>query len=91
VPDQGSFRDGASPPYSACEPADPDETGFLVFCPELEISSQGETLEECFSAIEDAATVFVETLVFTGGLADHLNAASCQSTEMTALVRRCPA
>jgi predicted RNase H-like HicB family nuclease len=42
------------------EPA--EEGGFVSLCPMLGIASQGETVEEAFKSIEEAAIEFLNTL-----------------------------
>jgi predicted RNase H-like HicB family nuclease len=39
-----------------------DEGGFTVYCPELDIYTQGETEEECISNIREAAELHLEEL-----------------------------
>jgi len=55
------------------DPADEDERGFVVFCPELGISSQGDTIEEASQAIREAAQEFLESLAGSGDLSRFLS------------------
>ena len=43
-----------------------EEGGFSVYCPELDIYTQGETEEECLADLKEAAELHLEE---TGGLA----------------------
>ena len=43
-----------------------EEGGFSVYCPELDIYTQGETEEECLANLKEAAELHLEE---TGGLA----------------------
>lgn len=43
-----------------------EEGGFSVYCPELDIYTQGETEEECLANMREAAELHLEE---TGGLA----------------------
>jgi antitoxin HicB len=51
---------------------EPDErTGsnlacFLVYCPTLDITSEGDTVEEALANIKEAIELYVETLVASG-------------------------
>jgi predicted RNase H-like HicB family nuclease len=55
------------------EPGEQDEGGFVAFCPELGISSQGEDLDETQANIIDAIVEFLTTLSDTGDLVPFLN------------------
>ena len=39
-----------------------DVGGFTVYCPELDIYTQGETEEECLANLQEAAELHVETV-----------------------------
>lgn len=39
-----------------------DEGGFVVYCPELDITTEGETVEEAMEMLQDAATGYVEVV-----------------------------
>jgi predicted RNase H-like HicB family nuclease len=52
--------------------ADEDETGFVAFCPELGLSSEGETVDEALTNIGEAVEEFLETLSETGDLEEFL-------------------
>lgn len=39
-----------------------DEGGFSVYCPELDIYTQGETEEECLANLREAAELHLEEL-----------------------------
>lgn len=43
-----------------------DEGGFTVYCPELDIYTQGETEEECVENLREAAELHLEELGSTG-------------------------
>jgi predicted RNase H-like HicB family nuclease len=55
------------------EPAEEDETGFVAYCPELGISSQGETLNEALRNIHEAVAEVVQALEETGDLVAFLH------------------
>jgi predicted RNase H-like HicB family nuclease len=38
------------------------EGGYIVYCPELDITSEGETVEEALVMIKDAATGYTEVV-----------------------------
>lgn len=38
------------------------EGGYIVYCPELDITTEGETAEEAFAMIKDAATGYIEVV-----------------------------
>lgn len=38
------------------------EGGYIVYCPELDITSEGETVEEALAMIKDAATSYTEVV-----------------------------
>ncbi len=38
------------------------EGGFVVYCPELDITTEGETTEEAIAMLKDAATGYVEVV-----------------------------
>ena len=54
------------------ERADEDETGFVAFCPELGLSSEGETVDEALANIGEAVEEFLATLGDTGDLQTYL-------------------
>lgn len=39
-----------------------EEGGYVVYCPELDITTEGETVEEALEMIKDAATGYVEVV-----------------------------
>jgi len=39
-----------------------EEGGYVVYCPELDITSEGETVEEAIAMIKDAASGYVEVV-----------------------------
>lgn len=41
-----------------------DEGGFTVYCPELDIYTQGETEDECVSNLKEAALLHIEEIGF---------------------------
>ena len=43
-----------------------EEGGFTVYCPELDIYTQGETEEECLENLREAAALHLEELGFKG-------------------------
>jgi predicted RNase H-like HicB family nuclease len=40
-----------------------EEGGFSVYCPELDIFTQGDTEEECLANIQEAAELHLEKLL----------------------------
>lgn len=54
------------------------EGGYVVYCPELDITSEGETVEEALAMIRDAATGYIEVVGFArsalGATSKQLNA-----------------
>lgn len=38
----------------------PEEGGFVVRCPELDVTTEGDTFEEAIGFLEDAVTAYVE-------------------------------
>ncbi len=38
---------------------DEEEGGYSVYCPELDIYTQGETIEECMSNLQEAAVGYI--------------------------------
>lgn len=38
------------------------EGGFVVYCPELDITTEGEPTEEAIAMLKDAATAYVEVV-----------------------------
>jgi predicted RNase H-like HicB family nuclease len=54
------------------ERADEDETGFVSFCPELGLSSEGETVDEALSNIGMAVEEFLASITETGDLQTFL-------------------
>ena len=41
---------------------DEDEGGFSVFCPELDIYTQGESVDECVRNLQEAATGYINVV-----------------------------
>ena len=41
---------------------DEDEGGFTVFCPELDIYTQGENVDECVRNLQEAATGYIKVV-----------------------------
>lgn len=39
-----------------------EEGGFVVYCPELDITTEGDTVEEAMKMLQDAATGYVEVV-----------------------------
>lgn len=39
-----------------------EEGGFVVYCPELDITTEGETIEEALDMLKDAAAGYVEVV-----------------------------
>lgn len=39
-----------------------EEGGYVVYCPELDITTEGETVEEAIAMIKDAASGYVEVV-----------------------------
>ncbi len=39
-----------------------EEGGYVVYCPELDITSEGETAEEAIAMIKDAASGYIEVV-----------------------------
>jgi predicted RNase H-like HicB family nuclease len=37
-----------------------EEGGYVVYCPELDITTEGDTIEEAIEMIKDAATGYIE-------------------------------
>ena len=52
----------------------PDEEGYIALCPELDVASQGDTIEEALSNIKEAVTEFLDTLADFGEDEDYLKA-----------------
>jgi predicted RNase H-like HicB family nuclease len=52
--------------------ADEDESGFVAFCPDLGLSSEGETVDEALTNITEAVEEFLATLTETGDLQTFL-------------------
>ena len=46
--------------------------GFVVYCPDLDIATQGETQEEALTNIHDAIAMFIDTLKELGDLDAYL-------------------
>jgi predicted RNase H-like HicB family nuclease len=44
------------------DPGAPDEQGYVAYCPELDIASQGEDVTEALQNIKDAALIFLASL-----------------------------
>ena len=41
---------------------DEDDGGYSVYCPELDIFTQGETIEECIGNLQEAATGYINVV-----------------------------
>ncbi|OGQ94497.1 MAG: hypothetical protein A2521_15110 [Deltaproteobacteria bacterium RIFOXYD12_FULL_57_12] len=39
-----------------------EEGGYIVYCPELDITTEGETVDEALAMIKDAATGYIEVV-----------------------------
>lgn len=39
-----------------------EEGGYVVYCPELDITTEGETVEEAVYMLKDAATGYIEVV-----------------------------
>ncbi len=39
-----------------------EEGGYIVYCPELDITTEGETIEEAIEMIKDAAKGYIEVV-----------------------------
>ncbi len=39
-----------------------EEGGYVVYCPELDITTEGETIEEAMEMLKDAATGYIEVI-----------------------------
>lgn len=39
-----------------------EEGGFVIYCPELDITTEGETVEEALAMLKDAARGYVEVV-----------------------------
>jgi predicted RNase H-like HicB family nuclease len=39
-----------------------EEGGYIVYCPELDITTEGETIEEALDMIKDAAQGYIEVV-----------------------------
>lgn len=39
-----------------------EEGGYIVYCPELDITTEGETIEEAIYMIKDAAKAYIEVV-----------------------------
>lgn len=39
-----------------------EEGGYVVYCPELDITTEGETVEEALNMIKDAASGYIEVV-----------------------------
>ena len=39
-----------------------EEGGYIVYCPELDITTEGESVEEALAMIKDAATGYIEVV-----------------------------
>ena len=50
-----------------------EEGGFVSYCPELEVASQGESIDEAIENLKDAIATFIETLLELGDWQDFLN------------------
>jgi len=50
------------------EPALPDEGGFVSYCPELDVASQGESIEEALDNLRDALETYLATLEELGDI-----------------------
>ncbi|OGP34029.1 MAG: hypothetical protein A2X87_04620 [Deltaproteobacteria bacterium GWC2_42_51] len=39
-----------------------EEGGYVVYCPELDITTEGETIEEAIDMLKDAASGYIEVV-----------------------------
>lgn len=39
-----------------------EEGGYIIYCPELDITTEGETVDEAVSMIKDAASGYIEII-----------------------------
>ncbi|NTU43655.1 MAG: type II toxin-antitoxin system HicB family antitoxin [Nitrospirales bacterium] len=39
-----------------------EEGGFVVYCPELDITTEGDTIEEAMAMLKDAASGYIEVV-----------------------------
>ncbi len=39
-----------------------EEGGFVIYCPELDITTEGETVEEAIDMLKDAASGYIEVV-----------------------------
>ena len=39
-----------------------DEGGYVVYCPELDVTTEGETVEEAIAMLKDAAAGYIEVV-----------------------------
>ena len=39
-----------------------EEGGFIVYCPELDVTTEGETVQEALEMLKDAAAGYIEVL-----------------------------
>jgi predicted RNase H-like HicB family nuclease len=39
-----------------------EEGGFIVYCPELDVTSEGETVQEALEMLKDAAAGYIEVV-----------------------------
>jgi len=49
-----------------------DEGGFVSTCPDLDISSQGESVEEALTSLREAIDIFLDALAEGGQLGSYL-------------------
>jgi predicted RNase H-like HicB family nuclease len=48
------------------DPGEPDEGGYVAYCPELDIASQGDDLNEALENMKDATLTFLASLAEMG-------------------------
>ena len=39
-----------------------EEGGYIVYCPELDVTTEGETVDEAITMLKDAATGYIEVV-----------------------------
>ncbi len=39
-----------------------EEGGYVVYCPELDVTTEGETVDEAFNMLKDAASGYIEVV-----------------------------
>ena len=55
-----------------------EEGGYTVYCPELDIYTQGETEEDCLANLREAAELHLEELGSQVRIRQVIRAPSCQ-------------